>query len=260
MGELVRREVVDGVAVLSLGRPERHNAMNDELIAQWRPALAWAIEGQETRAILLRGDGPSFCSGRDTSELGTRPHGESHLDVVRSAQQLPLRLAECPKPVVAALKGHTLGAGLEIALRADFRIASTTLSAGLPEAAFGLVPDTGGTATLTALVGPSRAKWVVMAGERVGADDALAWGLVNAVVDPDVLDERALALARRLAAAAPMAMAFAKQLIDDAADAEAVRRGTRAELLAQLALFASEDHAEARTARREGRPPRFEGR
>ena len=258
--QLVRREVVDGVAVVSLARPDRHNAMNDELIAQWRPALAWAIDDDASRAIVLRGDGPSFCSGRDTSELGDRDGGRSHHDVVAAAQVMPLRLAECPKPVVAALKGHTLGAGLEIALRADFRFCAPDLSAGLPEVGFGLVPDTGGTAALTALVGPARAKWVVVAGERVGAEDALAWGLVHRVVPADQLDDEVLAFARKLAAGPPLAMAFAKQLIDDIGAGADVRRGTRAELLAQLGLFATQDHAEAREARREGRPPRFEGR
>ena len=260
MTELVRRELVDGVAVVSLARPERHNAMNDELIAQWRPALAWAIDEAGARAIVLRGDGPSFCSGRDTKELGVRDDGRSHHDVVAGAQVMPLRLAECPKPVVAALKGHVLGAGFEIALRADFRFCAPDLVAGLPEVGFGLVPDTGGTAALTALVGPARAKWIVVAGERIGADEALAWGLVHRVVPAEQLDDGVLSFATRLAAGPPLAMGFAKQLIDDVGGAADVRRGTRAELLAQLALFVTDDHAEARRARAEGRPPRFEGR
>lgn len=259
MPELVRRELVDGVAVVSLARPERHNAMNHELIEQWRPALAWAIEHAEARCILLRGDGPSFCSGRDTAELGVRDESTSHHDVVRAAQVMPLRLSECAKPVVAALKGNTVGAGLEIALRADVRVTASDLSAWLPETDFGLIPDTGGTATLTALVGPARAKWVIMAGHRIGADEALAWGLVTEVVAPELLDERSMEIARRMAAGPPLAMAFAKQLIDDAAGAD-VRRGTRAELLAQLALFETDDHREARRARVEKRPPRYEGR
>ncbi len=258
-GGLVTRQLVDGVAVVSLNRPEKHNAFNDELSHEWRAGLTWAIDDAAARCILLRGEGPSFSSGRDTTQLGDRPPGVSDHEFVRQAQAVPRRLAACPKPVVAALKGWVLGAAFEIALRADFRIAAPDIRLGLPEVAFGIVPDTGGTQTLTSLVGPSRAKWVIMTGARIGAEDALAWGLVNEVVAFDMLDDRALEVARALASGPPLALATAKRLVDEAW-ADVVRRGTDHELVAQTSLFSSADYAEAKAARREGRPPRFEGR
>lgn len=259
MGDLVLRDLTEGVAVVSLNRPEKHNAFSDELVAAWRSAVAWAIEERDARCILLRGEGPSFSAGRDLTELGQRAHGESDFEFVRRAQDHKLRLAEAPKPVVAALKGYVLGGALETALWADIRIAADDVQMGLPEIRIGILPDTGGTQLLSVLVGPARAKYLIMTGERVGAAEALAWGLVNEVVSPERLDERAGEVARRLAAGPPLALALAKQLVDQMWT-EQVRRGVRQELIAQTALFASEDHREAKAARREDRPPRFRGR
>lgn len=256
---VVLEDLVDGVAVISFNRPDKHNAINDEMSAAWRAALARAIDDPEARCLLLRGEGPSFSSGRDVTELGRRAHGESDHDFVRRAQDAGLRLLDCPKPVVAAVKGHVVGGAFEAALRADLRVAGDDVSFRLPEVNFGLVPDTGGTQLLTALVGPARAKQVVMTGDPIDAATALAWGLVNEVVPVADLDRRAMELATRLAAGPPLALSFAKQLVDSAW-AETIRRGIRAELLAQVALFSSADHREARDARREGRPPRYEGR
>ena len=259
MAEVVRRELIEGVAVISLNRPEKHNAVNDEMYAAWREAMEWAAAADEVRALLLRGEGRSFSSGRDTSELGRRAGGESDFAFVRHHQDARRRDLECPKPVIAALKGAVIGGALEIALAADIRIAATDAKLGFPEIRFGLLPDTGGTAFATMLAGPSRAKFLVMSGDVIDAKLALAWGLVDRVVEPAELDDVALTLARQLAAGPPLALALAKQLIDDVWT-EAVQRGLRAELLAQSTLFASEDYQEARAARRDGRDPDYRGR
>lgn len=256
---LVRTEIADGVGVISLDRPEKHNAIDDALSRQWREALEWAVGEAGARSILLRGEGRSFSSGRDTSELGRREEGESDHSYVRRAQDAALRMLECPKPIVAALKGHVIGGAFEIALRADIRIGAPDVAMRLPEVTHGLIPDTGGTQLLSMLVGPSRAKQMVLTGEPVGADEGRVWGLLNEVVPHDRLDDRAMEVAAQLAAAPPLAVGFAKQLIDDMW-IEGVRRGTRGELAAQTALFASDDHREARAARAEGRSPRFRGR
>lgn len=258
MSDLVLRELDDGVAVISFNRPHKHNAINDAMSAEWRAAVGWAIDAPEVRCILLRGEGPSFSSGRDVTELGQRAKGETDHEFVKAAQDFGLRLLDCPKPVVAALRGHVVGGALEAALRADIRIAAPDTVMRLPEIGFGLVPDTGGTQLVTMLAGPARAKQMIMTGEPVAADTALAWGLVNEVVEPERVDGRARELARALAAGPPLALRFAKQLVDQMW-ADGVRRGTRAELAAQTVLFASPDHAEAERAAAEGRPPRFEG-
>jgi enoyl-CoA hydratase/carnithine racemase len=259
MSEVVLRELVDRVAVLSLNRPEKHNAFNDKMMDAWTGALDWAIGEPDARCILIRGEGASFSSGRDVTELGQRAKGETDYEFVRRAQDDALRLSETPKPVIAALRGYVFGGSFELALRADIRVAATDVKMCFPEIGFGILPDTGGTQLLTMLAGPSRAKLLIMTGDRIGADDAKAWGIVDIVVAPEELDEAALDLARRLASGPPLALALAKQLVDQFS-ADAVRRGTRAELVAQTGLFSSDDYREARAAHAEGRKPRFTGR
>ncbi len=256
-GVLTRLE--DGVAFVSLNRPPRHNALDDATSALLCDALGAAIASSDARAILLRGEGPSFCSGRDTAQLGQRAHDESDFAFVRRAQDTRLAMLDAPKPIVAALKGHVIGGGMEIALAADIRVAATDVKLRLPEIRYGILPDTGGTQLLGALIGPSKTKYLVMTGEAVDGALAERWGIVDFLVPPEALDERALGIAKQLAASAPLAVAMAKQLVDQQW-AGAVRRGTRAELLAQAALFKSSDYAEARAALREKRPPRFQGK
>jgi enoyl-CoA hydratase/carnithine racemase len=152
-----------------------------------------------------------------------------------------------PKPVVAAVSGYALGGAFEIALSADMRIASSDATFGFPEIRFGLVADTGGTQLLTPLIGPARAKYLLLSGERIGADTALGWGIVDWVVDVADLDEAALALAGKLACAPPQAAAMTKQLVDQAWSG-AIRNGIGQELIAQVALFAGEEHRFAKAA------------
>ena len=257
--DLVRSERVDGVRVISFNRPERHNAFNDEMSDAYGAALGEAFEDAESRVILIRGEGKSFCSGRDVSVLGHRARDESDFHFVRRHQEGRLRVLDCPKPVVAALKGAVIGGGCEMALAADIRVSSSDLKLGLPEINYGLLPDTGGTQMLTALIGASRAKYMVMTGERIDARTALDWGVVDFVVEPEALDERALTIARTLAAKPPIALAMAKQLIDQISG-PAIRSGIAQELLAQTALFRTEDYGEARAAHREGRKPVYKGK
>jgi enoyl-CoA hydratase/carnithine racemase len=254
---LTRNE--DGVAIVSLNRPERHNALDDATAAELRAALAAAIESADARVILLRGEGPSFCSGRDTTQLGQRARDESDYAFVRRAQDGRLAMLDAPKPIVAALKGHVIGGGMEMALACDVRVAATDVKLRLPEVLYGILPDTGGTQLLGSLIGPSRTKYLVMSGDAIDGALAEKWGVVDFLVPPEELDARALAIAKRFAANAPLAVSMAKLLVDQQW-ADATRRGTRAELLAQAALFKSADYAEARAALREKRAPKFAGK
>ncbi len=207
----------------------------------------------------LRGEGPSFCSGRDTTQLGQRESGDGDFAFVRRAQDRRLAQLDSPKPFVAAVRGACIGGGFEMALACDLRFAAPDAFFFLPEIDFGILPDTGGTQLLTALIGPSRTKYLVMTGECIDAQRALEWGVVDFVVEPEELDARALEVARKIAAGPPLAIAMAKQLVDQAW-ADSVRSGIRQELLAQTVLFGSEDYQEARAARREGRGPSYTGR
>jgi enoyl-CoA hydratase len=180
-------------------------------------------------------------------------------EFIENFQRSRLRMYTSPKPVVVACKGAVFGMGLEVALSADFRVAATDARLGFPEVNFGIMTDTGGAPFAAALAGPSRAKYLVMTGEPIDAATALSWGLVDFVVEPGELDDRALTLARTLAAKPPVAVRLAKQAIDGPF-AELVRAGMREELLSQCVLFETEDHGIAKRARRGRTTPTFLGR
>jgi enoyl-CoA hydratase/carnithine racemase len=257
--DCIRLEIADGVATISLNRPERHNAFTDELEEALDGCVSASIADDTVRAILVRGEGRSFSSGRDTAALGQRAEGVTNLEFIEAFQRSRRRMYTSPKPVVVACKGAVFGMGLEIALCADFRIAAGDARLGFPEVDFGIMTDTGGAPFAAALAGPSRAKYLLMTGQPIDAATALSWGLVDFVVEPDELEDRALTLARTLAAKPPVAVRLAKQTIDGLF-AELVRTGMREELLAQCALFETEDHGIAKRARRDRTTPTFLGR
>lgn len=259
MTELVLSERDGALHILTLNRPDRHNAMDDAMSALFRARLDEAIEESESSAILIRAVGKSFCSGRDTQVLGHRARDESDFHFVRRHQEGRLRMQESTKPIVAALKGGVIGGGCELALAADIRITDTTLKLALPEILYGVLPDTGGTQMMTALIGPSRTKYMVMTGRSIDATTALEWGAVDFVVSPEELDARALELARDVAAKPPINLAMAKEMVN-LMHGPTIRIGTRAELYAQSYLFKTEDYQEARAAHREKRAPSYKGK
>lgn len=256
---LVLTELRDRVAVITLNRPEKHNAMNDEMGPAMREAADWAYNHPTATVVLLRAEGKSFCSGRDITVLGHRASGDSDYEFVRKAQVGRLNQYDCPKPVIAAIKGYVLGGGCEMALAADIRVSASDLKMSLPEINYGILPDTGGTPMATSLAGPSRAKYMVLTGDRIGAETALSWGLVDFVVAPDELDNYAYDLADRMSKKAPLALAMGKQLVNSIWK-DKIHNGVNQELVAQTALFGTEDYQEARAALREKREPAYKGK
>jgi enoyl-CoA hydratase/carnithine racemase len=252
-------EITSGVGIITLNRPDRHNAIDDEASALLAKTFDEAAHSSEVRAILFRGSGKSFCSGRDTAVLGYRAQDESDYHFVRRHQLLKIAMLDCPKPIVASVKGAAIGGGCEMALAADMRVAASDLKMSMPEINYGLLPDTGGTQYLANLIGPARAKFMVMSGARIDARTALDWGAVDFVTEPQDVDAKAFEIAADLATKPPIALAMAKSMIDQGL-AGAVRNGLTQELLAQTALFKSEDYAEARAAIREGRKPHYKGK
>jgi enoyl-CoA hydratase len=257
--ELVLSERDGALHILTLNRPDRHNAMDDAMSALFQQRLGEALEEAESSAILIRATGKSFCSGRDTNVLGHRARDESDFHFVRRHQEGRLRMQESTKPIIAALKGGAIGGGCELALAADIRVCDTTLKLALPEILYGVLPDTGGTQMMTALIGPSRTKYMVMTGRAIDAATALEWGAVDFVVAPEELDDRALEIARDIAAKPPINLAMAKEMVN-LMHGPTIRIGTRAELYAQSYLFKTEDYQEARAAHREKRAPSYKGK
>lgn len=247
-----------GVGVITLNRPHRHNAMDDAMSAAFGEAIESALNDPSVRAVLMRGAGKSFCTGRDTAALGVRPPGVSDFAHVSRSQQRKLRILDSQKPFVAAVRGFAIGGGCELALQCDIRIASDTAQFGLPEIDHGIITDGGGTVITAAVAGASRAKYLLMTGERIAAAQALEWGMVDFVVPDDELDATALDVAMKIAARPPVHVAMAKQLVDGL-HGDQIRRGIREELLAISALYKTEDRQEAKAARTEGRQPVFKG-
>lgn len=258
-GATILFDVNQHVATISFNRPDVHNAIDNDMQLAFAEALADAAARKDVRCILLRGEGRSFCTGRDTRALGVRARDDSHFAHLSRSLKRKLAMLDIDKPVIAAIKGHVIGGGFEIALKADIRVAADDARISLPEIDWGIMTDSGGTVITTALAGPSRAKYLVMSGEVIDAVQAYEWGLVDFIVPPDALDERALAIARKLASKPPVHLAFAKQLVDGVFG-DAVRRGLRNEMVALTALYGTDDYAEARAARRERRAPDFTGR
>lgn len=259
MADQILSEREGSLRIITLDRPERHNAMDDDMAALFQTVLGEALDEVDSSAILIRATGKSFCSGRDTNVLGQRARDESDFHFVRRHQEGRLRMQESTKPIIAALKGGAIGGGCELALAADIRISDTTLKMALPEILYGVLPDTGGTQMMTALIGPSRTKYMVMTGQKIDSATALEWGAVDFVVEPDELDAKALEVARDIAAKPPINLAMAKEMINLMHGAT-IRTGTRAELYAQSYLFKTEDYHEARAAIREKRAPHYKGK
>jgi enoyl-CoA hydratase len=259
--ETIAVDVADGVAVISLSRPEKRNAMNAAMFAELGDAAAEASGDPEVRVVLVRGEGPSFCAGIDLAALGdlAGAGGDGMREFVEVAQRPFRLLASMPKPTIAAVQGHALGAGLQLALACDLRVAAEGASLGILEVGFGIVPDLGGNHRLAALVGPSRAKELIWTARRIDAAEAERLGAVNRVVPPEDLEREARALASTLAGRAPIPVRHVKALVDLAGH-EPLGRVMAAEAEAQAECLASEDHREAVAASFERREPRFGGR
>jgi enoyl-CoA hydratase/carnithine racemase len=240
----------EGVLVLQLARPEKRNAMNQRMATEVHEEL---VRSSGVRAVLITGDAIAFSAGADLSEM----HGADRSPITWYAV-LPL-LARLPLPTVAAIEGWCLGGGLELALACDLRIAGQDARLGLPEVERGLFPGGGGTQRLPRLVGPARAKELMLLGEPISGTTAGVRGLVNHVVPLGSAYEFGLALARKLAAGPPIAMAVMKSLVNDAFDLD-ISAGLAQELVRGSAVFASADAREGVRAFFEQRQPLFEGR
>jgi enoyl-CoA hydratase/carnithine racemase len=200
------------VGVLTLRRAAKLNALSAEL----ERALAEALRGDDVRAaacVVLTGDGRAFSAGADVGELRDRTP-EAVLDYYEATGGVYEQLAALPQPTLSAIAGHCLGGGLELALATDFRVADETAVFGFPEVGLGILPSSGGTERVTRLLGPARAKELILLRSRIGAHEALAHGLVSEVVPAGEALDRALVLARQLAELPALAASVAKRAID----------------------------------------------
>ncbi|HYU57620.1 MAG TPA: enoyl-CoA hydratase/isomerase family protein [Actinomycetota bacterium] len=259
--ETLKYGVHNGVATISLNRPTKLNAVNAQMFADLAEASERASFDPGVRVIVVRAEGRAFSAGIDVNLMGqlAGSRGARFRTWVRGAQQGFLNLARADKPTLAAVHGHALGAGFQIALACDLRIVTHDVSFGMFEVKFGLIPDLGGTHRLTRLVGPAVAKELVWTGRTVDAEEALRLGLANRIVEREVLDKEAEAFARELAASPPIPVSLAKSLITRATETP-LETDLDAAAHAQAQCVETEDHREAVAAFLEKRPPRFTGR
>lgn len=252
-------EIKGYVGEITFNRPSKHNAINDELIECFRSSLEKFIDNPDIRAILIRGEGRSFCSGRDTNVLGHRKNSESDYVFIMRSQKVQKLILECPKPVIASLKGAVIGAGFEFALAADIRVSAKNSIMSLPEIRYGLIPDLGGTQLLTSIIGRSKAKYHIMTGNSFSAEYAFDLGIVDWVVENEEVDNFAREIATEISKAPPLNVMQIKALVDSPWSG-AINQGIKHELTAQSMLFKTADYHEARAAMKDARAPVYEGR
>jgi 2-oxoglutaroyl-CoA hydrolase len=252
-GFRVERDPALAVATITLDVPGKLNRVSMAARGQLA-AVFEELDGDDAvRFVVLEGAGGAFTAGGDIPGFLERSPWE--------LSQLARNIAapeRCSKPVIAKLRGYVLGVGLELALACDFRLAADDLQLGLPEATIGMIPGSGGTQRLARLVGLGRAKDIVMRGRRVGAEEALALGLVTEVVPAGELDAAAGALLAELARHSPLAQRMAKRVLNSAYDAP-LHVGLELEGLAYGLLRQTRDFREGVEAFAEKRTPEFTG-
>ncbi|GAA4983780.1 enoyl-CoA hydratase-related protein [Yinghuangia aomiensis] len=251
----------DGIRTLTLNRPHRRNAINGELWAALREALAEAARDRRVRALVLTGAPGAFCSGADVVDADiSRPADGTHpLHGLRALSDVALALHELPVPTVAKVNGAAMGAGWNLALGCDLVVATPESTFSQVFARRGLSVDCGGSWLLPRLVGLQQAKRLALLAETIDADEAWDLNLVTWVVSADEIDAFVADLAGRLADGPPIALAQTKALLHESVD-RTMRDALAAESRAQTVNFATADTQEAYAAFTEKRRPRFTGR
>jgi len=256
----------DGVAVITLNRPQARNAMSGEMNAGLAKALEYAETAASVRAIVVTGAGGAFCAGGDVKGMAAGGGGQGPtLDERIHAQRLNQRntagrMYMMPKPVVASLPGPAAGAGLALALAADLRIMSDNAFITSAFSRVGFSGDYGGSFFLSNLVGSGKAKELYFLSDRVGAEECLRLGIANQVVPQEELETATLALARRLASGPPVAYRYMKENFNRAAMGGDVIECLDLEATHHVHAGLTEDHREAAKAFVEKREPVFNGR
>ena len=248
--------ILDGViCTIELNRPTRMNAMNEEMFTELSHAVDAASNNHDVQVVVFTGSGDVFSSGGDLIGM-TDYHSVYKRDdlyqIMKNSQEIFNHIEMLPKPTIAAINGHAVGAGLQLALACDFRIAVKEATLGLKDVKIGIVPGLGGTTRLPDLIGIARAKEMIMLGDTVIAEKAFEMGLVNLVVEKEDLKHAVQKIAEKLCANAPLALAAAKDLINRKSSLDQVAH-------TQVKLLKSVDAGEGIRAFLEKRIPFFKG-
>ena len=256
--ETIIVEKQNGVAILTINRPDKLNALNSKVHQEGVVALENLQTDEEIRVVVITGSGEkSFIAGADISEFA----GETPVTQRSVFQNKTLfnSIDAFPKPVIAMINGFCLGGGCEVSLACDIRIASENAKLGQPEINLGIIPGGGGTQRLTKLIGEGKSMELILTGDMIDAQTALSLGLVNHVYSAEELKEKTLKLANKIASKSPIALQMAKEAVKTASKAN-LDEGLRREIDLFAICFSSEDKEEGVAAFLEKRKPDFKGK
>lgn len=253
----------DGIAVITLNRPEARNALSGDMLSALSRQLAWAELEPSVRCIVVTGAGKGFCAGGDVKAMQEAKDGKRERPLIEKIapgrDRTLLAMRDAPQPIIAAINGAAAGAGMNLALGCDIRIASTAARFSQAFVKRGLHPDWGGTYFLPRVVGMARAAEMIFTGEVIDAAEALRLGIVSRVVAPEELLPTVHALARKIAAGPPIAIRLAKHSLYANAERD-LKASLEGETFAQNICFETEDAREGIRAFVDKRDPVFRGR
>ena len=252
-------ETRGALGVLTLDRQDRLNSISRELTYELQSFVTDMESNDDVRVLIVTGAGRAFCAGADIKERAENMDDQSYARTSAIISPTFRRLERLPQVSIAAVNGVAAGGGLELAMACDLRIASDAARMALPELTLGILPGAGGTQRLPRLVGPARAKQMMLLGTFIDAETALSWGLVNDVLPPDMLMAEARRWADRLLELPPLSLSHIKNAVNVAMDVD-VDTGIQYEQRCSAFLSLTEDRREGHAAFVEKRSPRFTGR
>lgn len=257
MMETVQLKKEPPLGWIYLNRPDKLNAINEQLMKDLRQAVDELVADDHIRVIIITGLGKAFSAGADISQFKTL-NGLTAWEFAKKGRELMDYIENLPKPTIAMINGYALGGGLELAMACDIRIAAEEAQLGLPEITLGIYPGFGGTQRLIRLIGKGKAMEMMMTGDRIPAREAERLGLVNKVVPLAELEKETRNFALKLAEKPPVALRLIKLLVNQGLDAP-ILAGLNMESLGWGVVFSTEDAKEGVNAFFEKRKPNFKG-
>jgi enoyl-CoA hydratase len=251
-------KVEEGIAYISVNRPEALNALNAEVLTELKVAFAWVNSADEVKIAILTGEGRAFVAGADIAQMCALPT-QGGREVAVRGQDVMNYIGQIDKIVIGAVNGFALGGGCELAMACDFRIASEKAKFGQPEVNLGIVPGFGGTQRLPRLVGMGMAKYLITTGDMINAEEALRIGLVEKVVPAEELISEATKIAKLIMTKAPIAIKMSKHCISNGMNMD-LASGVAYEAEAFALCFTSDDRVEGMTAFLEKRDADFKNK
>jgi enoyl-CoA hydratase len=258
MAGTVRLDINGPIATITNDNPDKHNAFDDDMDMQLFGIIDSLVGRADVRAVIWRGEGKSFSSGRDVGSIGTLNVPLSHHELMRRGHRGIQRIWDVDAPVIVACKGWVMGGSFQRALLCDVRVAAESARFRLPEVTYGVIPDTGGVAVLYEMCGHGLVSDMVLTGRVLSAPEALAHGIVSRVVPDDALDSTVREMAEQIASSPAVTVKMAREVIKHLA-LPAIRSSMNDEMIYQTFINRSDDFAEMRAARAEERPPKYTG-